>query len=214
MPMRQIWSVTILVFLLEGPFLAPAHSQVNNKNFTIAEYNTFAAAQKENSSVNQIKALDDFVSKYPNSALLVYVYPVYFQAYAKVKNYPKVIEYAGKLLALGDQADVKARYRAIFAWANAYNSLNSGDVALAAKTKELALAGIKLNANFAKPDGMEETRFEAEKKRGAIYLNATAGAAALAMKDFAAASEFFKVVQTLDPYDPAAFLEWRRMTGF
>jgi hypothetical protein len=34
--------------------------------------------------------------------LLVYVYPLYYQANGAVKNFPKVIEYADKLLALGD----------------------------------------------------------------------------------------------------------------
>jgi len=43
------------------------------------------------------------VSKYPNSDLLVYIYPLYYRAYTQLKNPQKVIEYADKLVALGDK---------------------------------------------------------------------------------------------------------------
>jgi len=67
--------------------------------YTMAEYNAYTAAQATKDPTQQIKQLDDFVSKYPNSALLIYVYPLYYNAYSVLKNYPKVIENADKLLA-------------------------------------------------------------------------------------------------------------------
>src|SRR5262245_48882261 len=48
--------------------------------YTMAEYNAFTAAQAIKDPAQQVKALDDFVSKYPNSALLIYVYPLYYNA--------------------------------------------------------------------------------------------------------------------------------------
>ena len=77
------------------------------------------------SPAQQIKCLDDFVSKYPNSALLIYVYPLYYQAYSQLKNYPKVIEYADKLVALGDKVDAGARYQALYAHCFAYSAMTA-----------------------------------------------------------------------------------------
>src|SRR5258708_8198551 len=71
----------------------------------MAEYNAYQAAAAEKNPQQQIKCLDDFVAKYPNSALLVYIYPLYYNAYSQLKNWPKVIEYADKLLALQDKAE-------------------------------------------------------------------------------------------------------------
>src|SRR5712692_737175 len=78
---------------------AQAAAQDTGKQaYTVPEYNAYQAAAAEKNPAQQIKLLDDFVSKYPNSALLVYVYPLYYQANGALKNFPKVIEYADKLL--------------------------------------------------------------------------------------------------------------------
>ncbi len=91
--------------------------------YTMAEYNSYQAAAAEKNPAQQVKALDDFVAKYPNSALTIYIYPLYYQAYSQLKNYPKVIEYADKLVALGDKVDAGARYQALYARAFAYNAI-------------------------------------------------------------------------------------------
>ena len=43
--------------------------------YTMAEYNSYQAAAADKNPQTQVKALDDFVAKYPNSALLIYIYP-------------------------------------------------------------------------------------------------------------------------------------------
>ena len=91
--------------------------------YTMAEYNAYTAAQATKDPTAQIKALDDFVAKYPNSALLIYVYPLYFNAYSQLKNFPKVIEYADKTLALGDKIDAPVKYQAYYARAFAYTNI-------------------------------------------------------------------------------------------
>src|ERR1700737_5244093 len=79
------------------------------QQYTRAEYNAYQAAAAERNPAQQIKMLDDFVAKYPNSALLIYIYPLYYNAYSQLKNWPKVIEYADKLLAM-DKVDPPIRY--------------------------------------------------------------------------------------------------------
>jgi tetratricopeptide (TPR) repeat protein len=88
---------------------APAAQDAAKPQYTMAEYNAYQAAQATRDPAQQIKQLDDFVAKYPNSALLIYIYPLYYNAYSQQKNWAKVAEYADKLLAMGDKADAPFR---------------------------------------------------------------------------------------------------------
>ncbi len=101
---------------------APAGQDTGGKQpYTMPEYNAEQACGADKNPTSQVKCLDDFVSKYPNSNLLPFVYPMYFQAYTQMKNWPKVIESADKALALGDKLEPAVRYQADFARAVAYS---------------------------------------------------------------------------------------------
>src|SRR5262245_9454005 len=92
---------------------APAGGQDAGKQpYTMPEYNAEQACANDKNPSSQVKCLDDFVSKYPNSNLLVYVYPMYYQAYFQLKSYAKVMEYADKMVSLGDKVDANAKYAA------------------------------------------------------------------------------------------------------
>ena len=97
------------------------------QKYTMAEYNAYQAAAAEKNPAAQIKLLDDFVSKYPNSALLNYIYPLYYQNYGGQKNLPKTIEYADKLIALGDKASPSGKIQAYSVRAYAYNNIQNPD---------------------------------------------------------------------------------------
>src|ERR1700730_10118690 len=103
--------------------------------YTMAEYNAYQAAAAEKNPAQQIKALDDFVSKYPNSALMIYIYPLYYQAYGQLKNYPKVIEYSDKVVGLGPKIDPGVQYQALYAHCFAYNALTAAQQADPATAK-------------------------------------------------------------------------------
>ena len=62
----------------------------------LAEYNAYQAAHNEQNVAQRMKLLDDFVMKYPMSALLPYVYRDYYLGYYGAKDYPKAIDYADK----------------------------------------------------------------------------------------------------------------------
>ena len=94
-----------LMMSTAASWAAPQEQQQQAKpNYTLAEYNAYQAAHNEKDPQMKLKALDDFVMKYPGSALLFYVYGDYFQTYNALKNYPKTIEYVDKFLALPDAA--------------------------------------------------------------------------------------------------------------
>ena len=163
------------------------------------------AAEKVPAAI--IKCADDFVAKYPNSDLLVYIYPLYYRAYTQLKNPQKVIEYADKLVALGDKAEPGIRYEALYARALSYAGLNIKETdpaakELATKGREAALLGLKTLDELKKPDAMSAEDSAKQKKQPAILFNYTAGSAAMTTKDYAAAVASFKAVLALNPDDP------------
>ena len=170
--------------------------------YTQAEYNAEQACAAEKVPAAAIKCADDFVSKYPNSDLLVYIYPLYYRAYTELKNPQKVIEYADKLVTLGDKAEPGIRYEALYARAISFAGMNSTDPAAAAKAREAALLGLKTLDELKKPDNISAEDWPGKKRPAAILFNFTAGNAAMTMKDYAAAVASFKAVLALNPDDP------------
>lgn len=172
--------------------------------YTMAEYNSYQACASEKAPATQLKCLDDFVSKYPNSALLIYVYPLYVQASGQLKNYQKVIEYSDKVVGLGSKIDAGVLYQALYAHCFAYNALSSAqqaDPATAKAARDAAVAGLKALDDVKKPDSMTDDAFAAQKKQIQIYFNGTAAQASAAVKDYAGAIPFYKAMLALNPDD-------------
>src|SRR5215472_473681 len=170
--------------------------------YTLVEYNAEQACAAEKAPATQVKCLDDFVAKYPNSALLVYVYPLYVNAYNQLKNPQKVIEHADKLVAMGDKAEAVVRYQMLYARALAYASLaQTEQTAGAAKAREAALLGLKTLDEVKKPDNVSEEDFRKQKQQPTILFNYTAANAAINAKEYPAAVQSFKAVLALDPDD-------------
>jgi tetratricopeptide (TPR) repeat protein len=182
---------------------AAAGQDAAKPQYTMAEYNAYTAAQATKDPTQQIKQLDDFVSKYPNSALLIYVYPLYYNAYSQLKNFPKVIEYADKLLALGDKIEAPVRYQAYYARAFAYSNTTPppADPDMAKKARQAAADGLTTLNALKKPDNMGQDDFDKQKKQPAILFNYTAANASMTLKDYPAAIESYKAVLLLTPDD-------------
>ena len=179
---------------------APAGQEPGKPPYTMPEYNAEQACANDKNPTSQVKCLDDFVSKYPNSNLLIYVYPMYYQAYSQLKNWAKVIDSADKLVALGDKVPVNERYGALYARAFAFNNLSAADQATQAKAAmAAATAGLKLIPELKKPDTLDDKAFEEQKKQAGIYLNGTAAQAAMVVKDYPNAITYYKAVLAVNP---------------
>ena len=205
---RRMASLAVLAVLcLLGITMAPAMAQdtgagaAAQPKYTMDEYKAWQAAAAEKNPAAQLKLLDDFVAKYPSSALLNYIYPLYYKNYGGQKNYPKTIEYCAKLIALGDKANVTEKYEAYYIWAFAYANIQNPDAATAKAAHDAALAGLKIVDAYLKPEGADEGKFADQQKQSRILLNATAANAALATKDCAAAVESYKAVLAITPDD-------------
>src|SRR5215831_11753407 len=173
----------------------------SQQKYTMAEYNSYQAAAAEKNPAAQIKLLDDFVAKYPNSALLNYVYPLYYKNYFGQKNYPKAIENCDKMLGLGDKISPAEKYDAYYVRAYAFNAIQNPDAETAKGGRAAALAALKVLDQVPKPDGVDDAKFAAEKKQSLLLFNGTAANAAMAAKDYQGAIESYKAVLALAPDD-------------
>jgi hypothetical protein len=177
--------------------------------YTQAEWNAQQACAAEKVPATLLKCLDDFVSKYPNSDLLSYIYPLYYQAYSAQKNYAKMIESADKLSALGDKIDALTRFNAYFAHATSYYTMVSdpahkteaADPALAKAAMSAVASALKAIDDLKKPDNVTDDAWAKQKTQSLITLNGIAALAASNAKDCASAVTSYKAVLALNPDD-------------
>src|SRR6516225_11963096 len=171
------------------------------QKYTMAEYNSYQAAAAEKNPAAQLKLLDDFIAKYPNSALLNYIHPLYFKNHYAQKNYPKAIEYCDKMLAMGDKISPAEKYDAYYVRAYAYNAIQNPDAETAKGERDAAVAALKVLDQLPKPDGTDDAKFAADKKQSVLVFTGTAANAAMAAKDYHGAIQYYKAVLAIAPDD-------------
>jgi tetratricopeptide (TPR) repeat protein len=174
--------------------------------YTLAEYNQYQAADKEANPQQKIKALDDFVKAYPNSSLMPYVYRDYYTTYMALKNFAQVIEYADRMIALGDKIDATGKLEAYYTRAQAFYLGVAGDKTLQApdalgKARDASLAGLKALDDLKKPDNVPADQFETQKKGVKVLFNSVAALASTNLKDYPAAAGYYKTVLSITPED-------------
>ncbi len=173
--------------------------------YSLAEYNQYQAADKETNPQQKIKLLDDFVKAYPNSTLMPYIYRDYYTTYMALKNYAQVIDYADKMIALGDKIDAAGKLEAYYTRAQAFY-LGMADKALQTpdaltKARDAALAGLKALDDLKKPDNVPAEQFDKQKKGVQVLFNAVAALASTSMKDYTAAAGYYKTLLSIEPND-------------
>jgi len=174
--------------------------------YSMSEYNDFQAANSEKDPQARLKLLDSFVQKYPNSTLMQYVYQLYYQTYNQTKDYPKTVEYADKLVAMGDKVGADVRLGALQTRVQVFPALGTKDAEQITKERDAALEGAKLLDSFPKPANatMSDDDFKKQKMPGLAFFFGGAGTADLQLKDYAAAVQAFKNVLANNPTDGAA----------
>lgn len=173
-------------------------------SYSLPEYNAEQAAANEKDPQQQIKLLDAFVAQYPNSTLMQYVDQMYYQTYYKLKNYQKAIEYADKLVSLGDKAELPARISAIQAhvqlFALAYPHPDNDQLT---KQRDMAQQCVKLIPDLKKVPNSRVTDEQINQSIG--YCDSAAGAASLQLKDYPGAIQSFKGALAVNPKDAVAY---------
>jgi hypothetical protein len=169
---------------------------------TRAEYDAYQAAAAEKTPQQKVKLLDDFMAKYPTSEYLPFVYSDYWQTYAALRQWTKVIEYLDKLLALpeiNEGARLEAHYRRAATFEYAFNAKSPNLAEQSIKGRESALEGLKILSTFQKPQQATDEQWAAAKKQYATQFYNTAGVCSLYLKDYKATVEYLRAALALDP---------------
>lgn len=178
--------------------------QQGQTSYTLPEYNAEQAAANEKDPQAQIKLLDAFVAQYPNSTLIQYVYQMYYQAYYKLKNYQKAIEYADKLIALDDKAELGARLSAIQAHVQLFSlAYQHPDNDQLTKQRDVALQCVKLMPDLKKVPNAKVS--DEQINAGVAYCDSAAGSASLQLKDYPGAIQTFKSALATNPKDAVSY---------
>ena len=174
--------------------------------YSLAEYNQYQAADKEANPQQKVKVLDDFVKAYPNSTLMPYIYRDYYTTYMALKNYAQSVEYADRMIALGDKIDTTGKLEAYYTRAQAFylgaggKDMQTPDALT--KARDASVAGLKVLDDLKKPDAVAADQFEQQKKGVKVLFNAVAALASTNMKDYAGAAGYYKTVLSITPEDP------------
>jgi tetratricopeptide (TPR) repeat protein len=179
-------------------------------DYTIAQYNAFQAARAEKDPKTRIKMLDDLTASLGTSKdLLVYIYQAYLDTYTQLKDNAKIIEYADKVVALGDKVAVPARLQALAARTAAFEASFDPKAAGAEdrlkRERDAASMALQLLTQLPKPENVTDAQFADQKKPAIAYFKSAEGFAALQMKDFKAAVEAYKGAVEVNPKDAVAY---------
>ncbi|HXQ25493.1 MAG TPA: hypothetical protein VN822_03705 [Candidatus Acidoferrales bacterium] len=203
--MAIVLAALILASLAARPAAAQGATPSQQPSYTLPEYNAEQAGAAEKDPATRVKLLDAFVAQFPNSTLIQYIYQFYYTSYYQLKNYPKAIEYADKLIAMGDKADVAQRVQAIQARIQLFPSAFDAKAADArdqlAKERDAALLGVKLLPDLQKANPKIT---DDQLKTFTSAMQGAAGTASMQMKDYAPAVTAFKAQLALNPNDAVA----------
>jgi hypothetical protein len=203
MKIRWKCTVTLLAFLallagVAGSRSAQAaplrNEQEQQPKYTRPEYDAYQAAVSEKNPQQKLKLLDDFMAKYPSSELLAFVYNEYVETYTQLRQWPKLIEYIDKLLALpsiNEGARLAGSYRRAATFEFAYNAKSPDATEQATKARDAALAGLKVLEGFKKPEQMTDEQWAAARKQYTTQFYNTAGLGSLYLKDYKTAADNF-----------------------
>jgi tetratricopeptide (TPR) repeat protein len=185
---------------------APQAAQEQAKPaYTLAEYNAYKDADGEQNPQQKITKLDAFVKTYPNSTLMPYIYRGYYLTDYSLKNFAGAIEYADKMVSLGDKVDTQGRLEASVARAQAFyvgqadKTLQTPDAQT--KARDAAIQGLKTLDEWTKPDAMAADAYEGQKKGFRVLFNSIAAMTSNALKDYAGAAGYYKAVLAIDATD-------------
>ncbi|MFQ5926988.1 MAG: tetratricopeptide repeat protein [Terriglobia bacterium] len=225
MGVRNRWVILVLGVLIVAVSLS---AQQAKPPYSTVEYNDYTAALNEQDPQARLRLLGDFLEKYPESALRPFVFQIYLQSYQQRSNWPKVIEFADKLLTLdpalvekvykrpGQTAEqVKQQvalltYQTLSLRARAFLSFEDKSPqadAAAEKAARLAQDGLQRLERIGRPQNLTPEKFAEVKKQEAAVFHTVLGNVAFRKKDYDTAAREYKVVVQQDPSN--AFYTYR-----
>lgn len=193
-----------LSFVITASVNSQAPDTAAQRPYSMEEYNLYAMAIRASDYHQRIASLDAFVSKYPDSPLLIYANSQYCDAYRNLGDVKNAMEYSEKVFSyqVNDKRDANMRFEAVLVWLSAYKETHSADKALSIKAMATTRLGLDLLTSIEKSNAGDKV-IEEEARKARIYINTMAASAATALKDYGAANEALAAVAALSSFDPA-----------
>jgi tetratricopeptide (TPR) repeat protein len=214
------YTQTILIalggFALMALSAAPAKAQAAQggqqakPTYTMPEYNAFTACQNEKDPNQQVKCFDDFVSRFPNSTLMQYVYQLEIPAYQKLNNCQQVVAAADKLIAMESVAigtRAQAAISRIQAFQQCFKPTDPNATDELTKDRDLALKIPAMLSQIPTPAGKTPEQMQEALKPALDLVYDQAGWASLQLKDYPGAVSAYKNALQAKPDDAAASYE-------
>jgi hypothetical protein len=185
------------------------------------EYDRYIACTVEKVPEQKIRCLDEFIAKSPNAAaaLAPFIDNNYMLAYRDVKDWPKTIEAADKLLAFGEKITPGDQLNARYIRAQAYITGGAAVNNTPAKqnaARDSARQGLKDLDGLKKPDNLSQADFDKGKQPYAAYFDTVIASTSEALKDAPGMIAAQKTLASLDPTDDTPWykigLAYRAMT--
>jgi hypothetical protein len=211
------------VVITSGAAFAQAAQTAQAPPYNRDEYDRFVACTAEKVPELKIKCLDEFVAKSPNAAktpeLAPFIANGYMQAYRDVKDWPKTIEAADKLLTYGEKINAGDQVTARFIRAQAYISGGAATSNTPEKqnaARDSARQGLKDLEALKKPDGASQADFDKIKQQYTAYFDTVIASTSEALKDAPSMIAAQRALADLDPTDGTPWykigLAYRAMT--
>jgi hypothetical protein len=203
-----------------GAAFAQAGQAAQAPAYNRDEYDRWMACRTEKVPEQKVKCLDEFSAKSPGAAaaLAPYIASDYMHAYLDVKDWPKVIEAADKLLSFGEKISADDQITARVARAVAFVA-GEAQMQTPAKlnaARDSARQGIKDLANAKKPDGASQADWDTQNKQRAAYFDTVIAHTSESLKDAPGMVDAYKTLAALDPTDATSWykvgLAYRAMT--
>lgn len=178
------------------------------------EYDRYIACTQEKVPEQKIRCLDEFAAKSPGAAaaLAPYIANNYMMAYRDVKDWPKTIDAADKLLGFGEKVSAADQLIARMTRAQAFlageTQMQAPDKLNAAR--DSARQGVKDLDTLKKPDTASQADFDKTKTQMAAYFDTVIAHTSLALKDAPGTIAAYKVLAALDPTDPTTWYQMGR----
>jgi hypothetical protein len=183
---------------------APAYSR--------EAYDAYMSCHSNTAPEQKIACLDKWMEKYgkTDAGLLVYIYYDYLQTYNALKDFPKAVDTADKMLALPN-VDPASQYTLLFARSQNYmagaNTKELSTPAALNAARDAAKQALKLLDTLKKPDAVAQAEWDKTKRDSTGYLWQVIATASTKLKDSPAVIEAYKGILTLDPNDGSSYYQ-------